>query len=77
MKKKHNYYKKIKSQKKSENAKLREEFGVPEKSCESCQQNFPVEKLIFGPCPFASEIYNDYTPTILCEKCYHEALMDI
>jgi hypothetical protein len=45
--------------------------------CESCSQEFPISKLIFGPCPFAHEVYNEIVETVLCEDCYNEACMDV
>lgn len=45
--------------------------------CESCNGQFPISQLIFGPCPFAHEIYNEIVETVLCKDCYHEACMDI
>lgn len=36
-----------------------------------------TEALIYGPCPFASEIYDDYTQVFLCENCYQNNCDDI
>lgn len=42
--------------------------------CTSCGC---TEDLIYGPCPYASEIYGDYSETFLCEICYQNACDDI
>jgi hypothetical protein len=65
--KKHSYYKKKKQEKKDGG------FGW----CESCQKWFPMKEMYYGPCPFASEIYGNNTPTAMCKSCEHEAMMDI
>ena len=49
--------------------------------CSSCNKRFMVKDLIFGPCPFVSEIYpnskNAKIDIFLCSNCYQEACWDI
>ena len=35
------------------------------------------EDLTWGPCPFASEIHDDWTPVWYCDTCYRNACDDI
>jgi hypothetical protein len=69
---------KISREKKKKKQGQLEKLGLlPKTQCESCFEYFLKKDLHFGPDPFASEIYGDNTPTILCKKCYHESCMDI
>lgn len=43
-------------------------------TCDECDE---TEGLIIGPCPYASDIYNDNTEVTLCSKCYDDRLGDI
>jgi hypothetical protein len=54
-------------------SKTQEELTT-EAVCESCGTK---ENISFGPCPFASEINEDYTEIWLCEECSYERAMEI
>jgi len=47
---------------------------TPEPRCQDCGT---TENLTYGPCPYDSEINDDYTPVWLCPECYGTRSGDI
>ncbi len=48
-----------------------------EHQCVGCRKLLPETDLVFGPCPYASEINDDDTPVWLCEECRQSRADDI
>lgn len=47
------------------------------RNCETCNVEFDEKELIFGPDPFAEEIYGDDTEVWLCQDCHEQSALDI
>ena len=45
--------------------------------CENCEQHFHEQDIEIAPDPYASDVYGDETPCVLCHDCRAEKVRDI
>lgn len=45
--------------------------------CNDCGQDFDVNDLFYGPCPYAEEFSDDPPDVVLCRECYVESIESI
>lgn len=51
---------------------------MEEGQCEDRRYDDPCEgEVTYEPCPYQSELYEDYTPVWLCEHHRYERAMDV
>lgn len=45
--------------------------------CCTCRKKYEETEMVYGPDPFAEEIYGDETPMWLCDDCHEQSRLDI